>query len=119
MERLTIEYCGDYVPREMCSIDRYGGADDCDMCFDYCKGIDGEGTHCHECVVQRCFNRLGIYENAQEKIEKRIQEIRQGTEYPHNFTGQMVEDLEWVLKLFSADASGLPSTDGSRQGGRN
>lgn len=105
MERLTIECCGDYVPREMCSIDRHGDADDCDMCVDYCKGIDDEGTHCHECAISRCFNRLGIYENAQEKIEKRIQEIKACSYYPHNFTGQMVDDFEWVLSLFGEEES--------------
>ena len=28
MERLTIEYCGEYMPKGLCSIDRQGGADD-------------------------------------------------------------------------------------------
>ncbi len=35
MERLTMEYCGEYVPKELCSIDREGGADDCDLCCEY------------------------------------------------------------------------------------
>lgn len=102
MERLTIEYCGDYVLREMCSIDRYGDADDCDMCCDYCKTTEDEDgdADCGECAISKCFNKLGIYENAQEKIEKRIQEIKACSYYPHNFTGQIVEDLEWVLSLF-------------------
>lgn len=58
MERLTIEYCGEYVPRELCSIDRYGGADDCDLCCEYCKATED----CSECAINRCFNKLGEYE---------------------------------------------------------
>lgn len=63
MERLTIEYCGNYVPKELCSIDRLGGADDCDLCCEYCKAAE-EGTEdCQECAINHCFNRLGEYEN--------------------------------------------------------
>ncbi len=105
MERLTIEYCGEYVPKELCSIDRLGGADDCDLCCEYCKAETDEGVDCKGCAINDCFNRLGIYENAQEKIEKRIQEIKANENYPHNFMGQMVDDFEWVLKLFDAEGS--------------
>lgn len=65
MDRLTIEYCGGYVPRELCSIDRLGGADDCDLCFEYCKALENadEGVDCTGCVIDRCFNRLGAYED--------------------------------------------------------
>ncbi|MDE5820678.1 MAG: hypothetical protein K2N41_04490 [Lachnospiraceae bacterium] len=105
MERLTIECCGDYVPREMCSIDRYGDADDCDTCIEHC-GMSEDGTvDCGGCPINRCFNQLGIYENAHEKIEKRIQEIKACSYYPHNFTGKMVDDFEWVLSLFREDES--------------
>ena len=100
MERLTIDYCGEYVPKNLCSIDRLGGADDCDTCKEYCKLTEENGDECDACAINACFNRLGIYENAHEKIEKRIKEIKASTDYPHNFKGQMVEDLEWVLKLF-------------------
>lgn len=106
MERLTTELCGNYVPRAFCSIGRDGEADDSDMCIGHCKGADDEGTHCHECEVQWCFDRLGIYENAQEKIEKRLDQIRHCAEYPHNCTGQIAADLECVLKLFGKDAAG-------------
>lgn len=103
MERLTIEYCGEYVLREMCSIDRHGDADDCDMCCEYCNFTEDEGADCRECAIRKCFNKLGVYENAQEKIEKRIQEIKACSYYPHNFTGQMVEDFEWVLKVLNGE----------------
>lgn len=105
MERLTMEYCGEYVPKELCSIDREGGADDCDLCCEYCKATTDEGVDCKGCAINACFNRLGIYENAQEKIEKRIQEIKADENYPHNFMGQMVDDFEWVLKLFNAEGA--------------
>ncbi len=99
MDRLTIEYCGEYVPKELCSIDRLGGADDCDLCCECCKATEEGSTDCSECVINHCFNRLGMYENAREKIEKRIQEIRESTNYPHNYMGQMVDDFEWVLSV--------------------
>jgi len=101
MERLTIEYDGEFVPIELCTIDREGGADDCVPCYDEC--IDD----CNTCLIQRCFTRLAQYENAHEKIIKRISDIKASTDYPHNFKGQMVEDLEWVLSLINLENAGL------------
>lgn len=98
MERLTIEYCGNYAPKELCTIDRFGGADDCDSCEEYCKMANCD---CDQCAIQELFNRLAKYEDMHEKIKKRIEEIKSTSYYPHNFTGQMVEDLEWVLGLLN------------------
>ncbi len=66
MERLTIEYCGEYLPKELCSIDKLGGADDCDLCFEYCKATE-ECADCTNCAINKCFNRLGEYENLEEQ----------------------------------------------------
>ncbi len=41
--------------------------------------------------------KLSKYEDMQEKLEKRIADIKSSSDYPHNFKGQIVEDLEWVL----------------------
>lgn len=41
---------------------------------------------------------LKSYEDAKDKIESRINDIKKSSDFPHNFKGQMVEDLEWVLK---------------------
>lgn len=41
---------------------------------------------------------LKFYEDAKDKIESRINDIKNSSDFPHNFKGQMVEDLEWVLK---------------------
>lgn len=101
MERLTIEYCGSYVPKELCSIDRLGGADDCDLCCEYCKATEEGNEDCSGCAIDQCFQKLGVYEDAYEKVEKRIEEIKSASYYPHNFTGQMAEDLEWVLSLLN------------------
>ena len=57
MERLTIEFCGEYVPKEMCSIDRLGGADDCELCCEYCKATEDGNEDCEECAINRCFNK--------------------------------------------------------------
>lgn len=37
--------------------------------------------------------------SVQEKIERRVQEIKASMSYPHNYMGQMVDDFEWVLSL--------------------
>lgn len=67
MERLTIEYCGEYVPRELCSIDRLGGADDCDLCCEYCKAMEEGEEDCRGCAINQCFNKLGEYEDLEER----------------------------------------------------
>lgn len=67
MERLTVEYCGGYRPEELCSIDRLGGADDCDLCCEYCKATEEGNEDCSECTIYRCFNKLGEYEDLEEQ----------------------------------------------------
>lgn len=67
MERLTIEYCGEYVPKELYSIDRLGGADDCDLCCDYCKATKEGNEDCRGCAINQCFNKLGEYEDLEEQ----------------------------------------------------
>lgn len=67
MERLTIEYCGGYVPKEMCSIDKLGGADDCDLCCEYCKATEDGNEDCRGCAINQCFNKLGEYETLEEQ----------------------------------------------------
>lgn len=67
MERLTIEYCGEYVPKELCSIDRLGNADDCDLCCEYCKATKEDGVDCRGCAINQCFNKLGEYEELEDK----------------------------------------------------
>lgn len=67
MERLTMEYCGEYVPKELCSIDRFGGADDCDLCCEYCKATKEGDEDCTGCAINWCFNKLGEYENLEEQ----------------------------------------------------
>lgn len=67
MERLTTEYCGEYVPKELCSVDRLGGADDCDLCCEYCKATEEEGADCRGCAINECFNKLGKYEDLEEQ----------------------------------------------------
>ena len=95
MERLTVAIGdGNYIPRALCSVGRDGEIDDYDGCVDYCEFGYQE---CNECGIRHCFNRLAAYENMHERVTKRIDEIKATSYYPHNFTGQMVEDLEWVL----------------------
>lgn len=97
MERLTIQYMDGYWPKALCTICRDGEADDAESCEECCQNRDG---NCDDCPLDRCIDRLAVYENAHEQIEKRIKWLKEREEYPHNFMGQMVEDLEWVLQLF-------------------
>lgn len=66
MERLTMEYCGEYVPKELCSIDRSGNADDFDLCCEYCKATEEDGVDCRGCAINQCFNKLGEYEELED-----------------------------------------------------
>ncbi len=84
----------------MCSLNRYGEVDDVDGCIEYCATIRGD---CEKCVIQKCFNRLAAYENMQENLENRIKHIKSSPDYPHNFKGQIVEDLGWVLKTLQLE----------------
>lgn len=43
--------------------------------------------------------RLCQYEEMQERVEQKIEKLKNSTDYPHNFKGQMVEDFEWVLSM--------------------
>lgn len=63
MERLTIKYDGAFAPKECCTIDRYGGADDCDDC---CEACDKQEFNCEGCPIQKCFDRLGEIEDKLE-----------------------------------------------------
>ena len=61
MERLTIKNNGQYVPKKLCTVNRFGEVDDCDACNEYCNSCDKCTDK--ECAIQECFNELGMYEN--------------------------------------------------------
>lgn len=88
MKRLTIEYCGEYVPKEMCSIDRLGGVVDCDLCCEYCKATEDGSEDCEGCTINQCFNKLGVYENLEERLQKIYGEC-------DGLLEKVVEHLEW------------------------
>lgn len=50
------------------------------------------------CAMADLRETLKSYEDAKDKIESRINDIKNSSDFPHNFKGQMVEDLKWVLK---------------------
>lgn len=109
MERLTTEYCGNYVPRELCSIDRLGGADDCQLCCEYCKATEDGNDDCRECAINKCFNKLGEYENLEEqgKLPKLPCAVGKLTYWAHEYLGRVRctvvekiiidEDGSWVV----------------------
>lgn len=60
MKRLTVNFDGQWVPRELCSFDRDGNPDICGRC----PGSDGNcGGECRDCPVQACLDRLAAYED--------------------------------------------------------
>lgn len=63
-------------------------------CFD-CSDQDKCDNWCS--VYGECAERLMKYENMHKKLEDKIKKTKESTEYPHNFTAQMIEDFEWVL----------------------
>ena len=57
MERLTIKCEELFVPKKICTTDRFGEVDDCDACDSVCD------SDCKNCAIQECFTRLGEYED--------------------------------------------------------
>ena len=93
MERLTIEYCGEYVPKDMCSIDRLGGADDCDLCCEYCKATEDGNEDCRGCAINQCFNKLGEYETLEEqgKLLKLPCAVGDKIYLPNEYVGKVID----------------------------
>lgn len=57
MERLTIDFCGNWVPKALCSVGADGLVNDCDGCRDYCT------DDCDRCGIQHSFDLLASYED--------------------------------------------------------
>lgn len=51
VEISMVEYEGCYVPKELCTINRYNEIDDCVSCNEACDGSD-----CDNCIVTKIFN---------------------------------------------------------------
>lgn len=58
--KLIVKYDEWHVPKELCTIDRLGGADDCMSCEEYCQT---NGNNCDNCGIQKCFEQLAEYES--------------------------------------------------------
>lgn len=93
MERLT--YPGGI--NALLKSDRVPGEFD-SVCFG-CRSLNKCAKKNRKCYLFKAVNRLAEYENMQEKVEKRLAEIKASSDFPHNFTGQMAEDFEWVLNM--------------------
>ena len=99
MERLTIEYDGMFAPKKLCTVDRLGGADDCDSCEEHCNDCNGE---CHSCAVQECFTKLAEYESTGLTPEE-IQTLKTRFEIYKNICGtKSPEEIEDMYKELSS-----------------
>ena len=58
MKIKMVEYEGDYVPKELCSIDAHGGVDDVVPCSGTC-----EQEECDTCIVTKVFNEYARLTN--------------------------------------------------------
>lgn len=95
MEKLMIEYDGNHVPIELCTVDREGGADDCDTCADACKRVM-DTEDCNVCPIQICFNKLAFYERIHEQVEEII---KSGKLKP--------EEYQWIIDLYNKEKGDL------------
>lgn len=110
MERLSIEYAGQFMPKEMCSIDRFGGADDCFTCGELCEKYIEKG--CTECPVQKVFERLAEYEDSGLTPDQIKELDKQYTEK----CGQIKEIVKRLEKeAEAARAGGNPEISGAYQ----
>ena len=64
MERLTTKYNEENVAKEICTINRFGEADDCSSCAEICEECNSD---CENCAIQKCFDKLASYEDAEEQ----------------------------------------------------
>ena len=106
MDRLTIEYDGQFMPKEMCTIDRFGEADDCETCDIICE--DFLETGCTECPIQNAFDRLAEYEDL-GLMPNQIKEV--GNLYTEK-CGQIKEIVKRLEKE-SEDAKAHPEISGA------
>lgn len=81
MERLTTRLSdGNYIPKALCTIARDGEVDDVDGCNECCDSCNGE---CSVCAIQKCFNKLAEYEDAEELKAQR--------QNPHGYSKEDIE----------------------------
>lgn len=68
---------------------------------DYCASVmDTVGSPVGD-SLEMVIHHAERYIEVSEVIQKKINELKQSSDYPHNFKGQMVEDFEYVLSLLN------------------
>lgn len=71
-----IEFLQEQVPAALCTIDRFGGADDfigCGHCFDGAEA-NGEEMNCDDCVVNKIFQEYARVQKEQGERERQTPE---------------------------------------------
>ncbi|MBO5032664.1 MAG: hypothetical protein J6D08_12405 [Lachnospiraceae bacterium] len=68
---------------------------------DYCaREMDTVGSEVGD-ALEMVIHHAERYIEVSEIVRKKVDELKQSRDYPHNFKGQMVEDFEWVLSLLN------------------
>ena len=68
---------------------------------DYCaSAMDTVGSTVGD-SLEMVIHHAERYIEVSEVIQKKINELKQSSDYPHNFKEQMVEDFEYVLSLLN------------------
>lgn len=81
MKRLTIDYKGQNVLKDLCNFDvKTNEIELCKTCMDICTSMSLYST-CDRCPIQMCFERLAAYESTGlspkqvKKLKKKLKKI--------------------------------------------
>lgn len=107
------EFLEEQVPAELCTIDRFGKADDfdgCGYCFDGAEA-NGKEMDCEKCVVNKIFQEYAKIQKAQEKRGHKTQENEIFKSAVHWWgkeaqTNMMIEEMAELTKAILNERRG-------------
>lgn len=108
-----IEFLQEQVPAALCTIDRFGGADDfigCGHCFDGAEA-NGEEMNCDDCVVNKIFQEYARVQKEQEEREQQTPESEIFKSAVHWWgkeaqTDMMIEEMAELTKAILNERRG-------------
>lgn len=107
-----IEFLQEQVPAALCTIDRFGGADDfigCGHCFDGAEA-NGEEMNCEDCVVNKIFQEYArVQKEQREEQQTPESEIFKSAVYwwgKEAQTNMMIEEMAELTKAILNERRG-------------